>query len=256
MFYKSTDEPISIATINNKTSDGTMISSVALSASSLGFGNSIALTASYQDNYAATSQVISENVTNKTKLFGKPYQYSDIYGRIETCDITFSLTANDTNSNNYNYPNLAGINPLGQLVQINNLQLEKDSREKINITYQMHFVTDNRNIVIGQAMADNNSFIGANTNVPAKVAFLDKKIGAFERVIDYNTVFYIDWEEQLSADAEKKYIDFGTLYAPIDCQAWAILDSKNNLMIGMNEELKQSEQTSRIIANFTRNKGA
>lgn len=256
MFYKSTDEPVSIATINNKTSDGTVISSVALSASSLGFGNSIALTASYQDNYAATSQVISENVTNKTKLFGKPYQYSDIYGRIETCNITFSLTANDTNSNNYNYPNLAGINPLGQLVQINNLQLEKDSREKINITYQMHFVTDNSNIVIGQALADNNSFIGANTNVPAKVAFLDKKIGAFERVIDYNTVFYIDWEEQLSADAEKKYIDFGTLYAPIDCQAWAILDSKNNLMIGMNEELKQSEQTSRIIANFTRNKGA
>lgn len=254
MFYKSTDEPISIATINNKTNDNTLISSVALSASSLGFGNSIALTASYQDNYAATSQVISENVTNKTRLFGKPYQYTDIYGRIDTCDITFSLTANNTNSNSYNYPDLAGVNPTGQLVQINNLQLEKDSREKINIAYQLHFVTDNNNIVIGQALADNNSFIGANTNIPAKVVFLDKKIGAFESVIDYNTAIFIDWEEQLNGDAEKKLINFGTFYAPVSCQAWAILDSKNNLMIGMNEAVKQGERTRAIIANFTRNK--
>lgn len=256
MFYQSTDEPVSIATVVNKESDGTVISSVALSASSLGFGNSIALTASYQDNYSASSQIISENVTTKTRLFGKPYQYADIYGRIYKCDITFSLTANDTNSSNYNYPDLAGINPLGQLVQINDLQLEKDSREKINITYQMHFVSDNNNIVIGQAMADNNSFIGANTNVPAKVAFLDKKIGAFESVLDYNTAIYIDWEEQLNGDAEKKLIDFGTFYAPVSCQAWAILDSNNNLMIGMNEAVNQGERTSAIFANFTRNKGA
>lgn len=257
MFYKATQEPVSLATINNKESDGTVISSVALSASSLGFGNSIALTASYQDNYAATSQVKVEkveNVTNKTKLFGKPYQYSNVFGRIETCDITFSLTANDTNNNNYNYPDLAGVNPLGQLVQINDLQLEKDSREKINITYQMHFVSDNNNIVIGQAMTDNNSFIGANTNVPAKVVFLDKKIGAFESVIDYNAAIYIDWEEQLNGDGEKKLIDFGTFYAPIDCQAWAILDSNNNLMIGMNEAVNQGERTTAIIANFTRKK--
>lgn len=254
MFYQSTDEPVSIATVVNKESDSTVISSVALSANSLGFGNSIALTASYQDNYAATSQIKSEQVGNINKLFGKPYQYSNVFGRIETCDITFSLTANDTNSNNYNYPDLAGINPLGQLVQINNLQLEKDSREKINITYQMHFVADNSNIVIGQAMADNNSFIGANTNVPAKVAFLDKKIGTFETVLDFNTAIYVDWEEQLNGDAEKKYIDFGTFYAPVSCQAWAILDSNNNLMIGMNESLNQGERTSAIIANFTRNK--
>lgn len=254
MFYKSTDEPVSIATVVNKESDGTVISSVALSASSLGFGNSIALTASYQDNYSASSQIISENVTTKTRLFGKPYQYADIYGRIDKCDITFSLTANDTNNNNYNYPDLAGINPLGQLVQINDLQLEKDSREKINITYQMHFVTDNGNIVIGQAMADNNSFIGANTNVPAKVAFLDKKIGTFESVLDYNTAIYIDWEEQLNGDAEKKLIDFGTFYAPVSCKAWAILDSNNNLMIGMNEAVNQGERTTAIIANFTRKK--
>lgn len=194
------------------------------------------------------------NVTNKTKLFGKPYQYSNVFGRIETCDIAFSLTANNTNSNSYNYPNSAGINPLGQLVQINNLQLEKDSREIINIAYQLHFVTDKSNIVIGQALADNNSFIGANANVPAKVAFLDKKIGAFESVIDYNTAIYIDWEEQLNGDGEKKYIDFGTFYAPVSCQAWAILDSDNNLMIGMNEAVNQGERTSAIIANFTRNK--
>lgn len=254
MFYQSTDEPVSIATVVNKESNGTIISNVALSASSLSFGNSIALTASYQDNFAATSQVKVENVTNKTKLFGKPYQYSNEFGRIETCDITFSLTANDTNSNSYNYPNLSGINPLGQLVQINNLQLEKDSREVINIAYQLHFVTDNSNIVIGQAMADNNSFIGANTNVPAKVAFLDKKIGAFESIIDYKTATYIDWEEQLNGDGEKKFIDFGTFYAPVNCQAWAILDSKNNLMIGMNEALNQGERTTAIIANFTRKK--
>lgn len=254
MFYKPTDNPVSIATVNNKESDGSIISSVALSANSLGFGNSIALIASYQDNYAATSQVKVENVTNKTKLFGKPYQYSNVFGRIETCDITFSLTANDTNSNSYNYPNLSGINPLGQLVQINNLQLEKDSREKINIAYQLHFVTDKSNIVIGQALADNNSFIGANTNVPAKVAFLDKKIGAFESVLDYNTAIYIDWEEQLNGDAEKKLIDFGTFYAPVSCQAWAILDSNNNLMIGMNEAVNQGERTTAIIANFTRKK--
>lgn len=194
------------------------------------------------------------NVTNKTKLFGKPYQYSNVFGRIETCDIAFSLTANNTNSNSYNYPNSAGINPLGQLIQINNLQLEKDSREIINIAYQLHFVTDNNNIVIGQALADNNSFIGANTNVPAKVVFLDKKIGTFETVLDFNTAIYIDWEEQLNGDGEKKYIDFGSFYAPVSCQAWAILDSKNNLMIGMNEVLNQGERTTAIIANFTRNR--
>lgn len=237
----------------NKTVDNSIISNVALTVSSLAFGNSIALITSYQDNYAATSQIISEKINNSNdRLFGKPYQYTDVLGKVTNLNIDFSKYVENQEEFTYSYPDANYLNSIISCIDISNLQVEKDGGEILSITYQLHFVTDNNNIIIGNKLAENNSLVGISKKVPAKLAFFTNKIGAFADNLNPNYILNVDWETFINGYYDGKYIEFGTVATPINCESWAIVDSENNLLFGMNEILGKGEKISQLFINFTR----
>lgn len=249
--------PICFAKMINKTIENEIISEVALSPSTIAFGNSIAFTVNYQDNYAATPQLLSYKIKRddgaiETRLFARPLQYSDIYGNIDNCNIEFALNAYMYDESTYSYPTATNISTIGTCFDIQNLKIEKDSGEAISMTYQLHFVTDNNNIIIGNKLAENSSLIGISKKVPAKLAFFTNKIGAFADNLNPNYILNVDWTTFINAYYDGKYIEFGTVATPINSESWAVVDSENNLLFGMNESLKTGEEITQLFINFTR----
>lgn len=261
IFYNSkiNNEPINFVKIFNKTIENEIISEVALSPSTIAFGNSIVITINYQDNYGATPQLLSYKIKRddgaiETRLFARPLQYSDIYGNIDNCNIEFTLNAYMYDESTYSYPTATNMVTIGSCFNISNLKLEKDSGEAIAIIYQIHFVSDDNKIVVGNKIAENSSLVGNVNKAPAKIAFLTYKIGAFANKLNPSKTIDINWNDFAVGEIEEKYIKFGTIAAPINCESWAIVDSENNLLFGMNEKLIKEEYTSEIYINFNRNK--
>lgn len=131
------------------------------------FGNSISFSWKYEDNYSAGA--ISQYQTNGSGgvsvsgYFQNNYQYADYYGRLYYYN--FYVEGAGPKPNAGNLEEIGRDLPKGKVLPsqsqyayistVNKLPylMRKDNREALQVNYQVDFVTNKENIIIGSALA-------------------------------------------------------------------------------------------------------
>lgn len=254
---------------------------IVLPVVSLGVGNSILLSFKFEDNYSAGSQSVdATNIDpdgNDGDKFYKVAQYvpySDYWGRFKylkllyyeyySKDLGYDSALPLANSLPEVDPNITYSNSgIKFWTGDNPIYIDKDNREQINFSYQIHFVTNQKNMVIGSGISKN---CGVTTNGARSrsLYILPKKIGKFDKDIDLT-----------GATLVRNYNDTGTTYvsstsstnvkkitianetANAKGKAWVIVDNatnkngKHDLIFGKNIHIKYGDTISMPTMSFT-----
>lgn len=161
---------------------------VALPVISSAFGNAMVFSWSYKDNYSAIESLQPFTNNGKASTYQTDIPYSDYYGRFNWYD--FSLLtevapitnifkfANGTTAQQgvIKYPDdpqlITPIRSSYFETYYHPVLIRKDSREALNFNYEIEFVTNRKDLILGSAIASQCELIGADPNKGfAKVYF-------------------------------------------------------------------------------------
>ena len=193
--------------IQGKMKGGSKLNTMLMAVSSSAYGNSVSFRISYADNYSAGSTTAYQKNGDVEGIYQMETPYSDYYGRMYSVDfrlLTTSpiehtlenarrlpfVTGNITdNSNTYDNAILR-VAYNGNKAPI----ISKDSREQISLNLQIDFVTNRKNIIIGNGLANNNVFVVGRNNETRIAYILPKKIPKFATTLREITAGYTDAE--------------------------------------------------------------
>ena len=164
------------------------------------FGNSIAFSWAYEDNYSAGAiSQYAESGGESTKVTGyfqNNYQYTDYYGKMYYYDFDLQesgtqITSADqqkeigkklpqgertTTSSGFISTFKYSTDIKSQSAQI----LRKDNREKLQCNFQIDFVSNRNGLIIGSALASYCPLVrGTDTRLAAKLYVFDEPINKF-----------------------------------------------------------------------------
>ncbi len=228
------------------------LTSVLLPVISSAFGNVMNFTWSYKDNYSAG---VSSTYQNNGKTgddhvngyFGAEVTYGDYYGqmyyqkytlqgRISGITLQQSLALPQAHSGNVRV-SYAGTQAVSNDVY---RIIRKDSREVLSQSYQIEYVTDKKNLIIGSALARNNPMIGGiETKARARLYILPDRVNQFtndEIDLDSGT-FVAEMFKNVSIDPNRymelqfntvngsNYISCPGRMATVTGKAWAIVSA-------------------------------
>ncbi len=159
------------------------------------FGNSIAYSWEYEDNYSAgaVSQYAEGGVGSNevTGYFQNNYQYTDYYGKMYYYSFDLQTAGPAVTQDNQEQigTSLPGIidveegTSTSNYISNFNLQpyvLRKDNREKIQGNVQIDFVTNRKRLIIGSALASYCGAVrGSDSSLAAKLYVFDEPLNKF-----------------------------------------------------------------------------
>ena len=191
---------------------------VALPVISSAFGNAMVFSWSYKDNYSAIESLQTLTNNGKASTYQTDIPYSDYYGRFNWYDFSL-LTEVAPITNNFKFANgttaqqgvikypddpqlIAPIRSSYFERSYFPVLIRKDSREALNFNYEIEFVSNRKDLIIGSAIASQCELIGADPNKgDAQVYFFKGyKFGKYPRsLIEVNTtavavrpILYVD----------------------------------------------------------------
>ena len=131
-------------------------------------------------------------------------------------------------------------------------RINKDSRQSLQFTNQLHFITDTENLWIGSALAKTMPFVGETTKAIYKLVGFINKPSKFVITPNEN-----DYEEITSNWAKTYSIKTYSmkLYgqeAQNNYKGVGILDNKNRLVLYYNKEIKTGENTPTLYIRLRR----
>lgn len=209
------------------------------------FGNSMVFSFSYADNYSAGNQAVYAEAASDDDVSGYFQQgtaYADTYGRMEylqweMCgnkNAPFGTNAQEEQtdigtalplvSSEFGFadaflktkPDGTGTNDYAMLVK-------KDSREKISVNYQIEFVTNRKNMVIGSGFAKTCPLVFNRSSGGAQLWILPNKINKFAQTIDTTGGINLGY---VTPTSQNGILTFPATTATADGEAWAFLDSE------------------------------
>lgn len=249
---------IGLVKMQGLTADGTALPEIVRPVVTLGIGNSMLLAFYFEDNYSA-GQSASYNGDTKIQ---ENVKYVDVHGEIDKLKLTFAQVKDFEYSYNLAvqtgdlYPHGASV-PSGHMQEVFStgtepIELYKDNREQIAISYQMHFLaTQNRkNIIIGSGMGRKNTFTSKD-KLNYKLYILPNKINKFNSIIDLTGATELEIGVTKHSNHKMK---INNVTATADGKAWALINcgSTNELLVGENITIKSGEEISLPFFNFTR----
>ena len=263
--FKGGSYPISVARLKGYDIENNPLQQVDLPVFSLGLGNSIWLGCKYEDNYNAGNKSIkATNGTDNAYYRVQDYvKYTDLWGELETLDVKM-----------YDY--LDGITTQEQAVEVGNalpadnltpvtqakissgndrLVIKKDSREQINLSYQLYFVTNDK-IVIGSQLAQGNRLVtDITTNATsASLYILPTRINKFATKIDLTNATLIRNYDQDNTHitANNTQVIFANETATASGKSWVLVDNASgNLLFGKNIAIENGEAIKMPTMTFT-----
>ena len=258
------------------------------------FGNSVALSWSMEDNYSV-GPTATKGITNadKTQTYTP---YGDEFGRISNMYMIYitkgayfpqsffdgelaspynTLHAQrqlegevlpngnrevSTNSGNQNFvvPYSSSYPLTAPRVTIN-----KDSREKISMTYQLHFQTLSANMIIGKALARNNILIkDYDATKFLKMYVLPNEITKWQTSLDLtNAVLVKDFSKDgnitqgvrgSNSKDSATYIRIPEQISTASGRSYVLVENgTNELILGENMSIKKGDTIPQIIFQFT-----
>lgn len=140
-------------------------------------GNSVLFYAKYRDNYSAGSVSEIEASVGNARRFQRDIRYTDAFGDARylhmdlVTDAEIGATADDVKTA-HSVPLTGGVKIGRSMVTSSDkpLMLNKDARESISLTYQIHFLS-NTDLIIGSEMAARAPWMAYKDRSPARVHF-------------------------------------------------------------------------------------
>nr|DAI57266.1 MAG TPA: hypothetical protein [Caudoviricetes sp.] len=249
--------------------------SVVLPVAAFPFGTSLCFSFSFFDNYGAGYQSSNDYDGEKNKATQRLVPYTDVYGEIS--ELHFGLFAEgwtptiDTQKDgsyamlypqnkDYKWNGETADEPLisTSLVGFTNpggaLIINKDSREKIDVTYQVHFCADEDNIVVGAGLADFCQYVGNNvgTNTfKVYVIWLDHTINGLNKYISGGYVERINLITQSAYTSVDGIFRWNGRECPTDrAFAYAVCKMSNNgkyeMLFGENYYVEKGGKTKDV----------
>lgn len=224
----------------------------------LGIGNSILFAYQYEDSVSA-GNIANFVGAKKIQNFAK---YVDEYGELETLRLQFGNSIEDFDTyekatelgDTIPYTTNLGATEIYFDTTGDNLKIVKGVAEIPHFSYQVHFVANNKNLIIGSGLASKNPLVSRETQ-EYKLYALRNKINKFENKIDLTNAEIIS-TINISKNYDKQQAKIDDFIAPNgDWEAWAIVQTyngQNELIIGENIEVKGGQLIKMPYFTFKR----
>ena len=234
------DNPLSLCEIQGFDRLENTLQKVALPVQKTALGNSALFTIKYKDNYSA-----GDNVVLDGNYWQNGVSYCDYFGNIEYLGFTMRIDGKKPTD-------LAEQTEIGMALPIydfpddasdqyittkrgEKLWVKKGSTEIPTIDYQVDFVTNLPNIIIGSGLAKNLPLISGRNTAP-KLYLLNNRLNKFENKVDISNGTLWDFSLQ-----NGEFIASGVLSDSFN--AWAIVDGDTSeLLIGCNKAITNVSQ--------------
>ena len=258
-----TYRPLTVMFLQGEDNYGNELQQVALACQSLAMGNAAVFTASYKDNYSAGVATVNQSAGNVSGYFTNSVPYSDFFGNFkylhmqisESAEIQGGTTLKDVS---HSVPSAAGLIPSNTRINTGDkpLLIEKGSTEVLNINYQIDFVTNRNEIIVGSALAK-NLVIGSQKGHAAKLYLLPYRLNKYQKVIDVSTAVAIPYTINDSITTST-YINNTQNNTGKPYAAYAFVDGKTNeLLFGANRYINNGsyvltdDQNAGLSLSFT-----
>lgn len=238
--------------------DDNPLTEVVLPVISLGVGNSILLSYHYEDSVSAGNMAFDSGGTRYQNLV----KYVDIYGELDSLKLQYGIsTTQPTNYNDAvnrgdtipytdNFGNMETYFETGT----NKIVLKKGVGEIPHITYQIHFVANNNNLVIGSGLTRKSTFTTSEVH-NYRLYLLQNPINKFETKIDLTNATLLG-TINTTKDYTNKKVKIEDFTAPSgNYKAWAIVQTYNNyndLIIGENIDISGGQTVTMPTFKFKR----
>lgn len=231
------------------------------------FGNSVSFSWEYEDNYSAGAvsqyRTSGSGQNQVSGYFQNSYQYTDYYGKLyyyhfDLSDAGPAVTADLANE----LPGLSSmpedsseyISTFGYQTNKEPYIVRKDNREKLQCNFQVDFVTNRKNFIIGSALARNFPLVhGTDTSLKAKLYVLPDVLNKFVDQLPES----IDLSDLPSANIEIGYAATGSGFFYVESgfttaggsltnvfpgrgKAWAIVTERTTESVEVETETGQT----------------
>ena len=220
------------------TGNGGTLTDVFLPVQSIALGNSLLFNFKYEDNYSAGEKLTS--LTGKQYKLTQLVPYGDpLYGEARLLFVTLQYNTSIPGANVISDGDKLPLPPSGLSAELfansrNPWIINKSSRDAINFTYQVHFVTD-CGLIFGEQLMQGNPLVGgtiAQGNGGIIINFYAGRVNEMTGETD----------EQPIGTAGLNYavypLDFGHLTlngtAPGTYGSWNVKDAKGRVLLAKN----------------------
>jgi len=216
------------------------LNGVALPVISSAFGNAMVFSWTYKDNYSAIESLQRFDYVKDDETKNGAYQtdipYGDYYGRLYWYDFALlgeldpvtneKAFADGTTAQTgvIKYPDSTALSSLIRSSQYNGkhnpVLIEKDSREALNFNYEIEYVSNRKDLILGSAIASKCDLIGTDPKqYEAHVYFFKGyKFGKYPRTlaeIDNNKIVgeitQTIFDDRLTVNDNNFVFDFSTI---------------------------------------------
>lgn len=256
-------------------SDGVLMPVVAFP-----FGNSICFNISFYDNYGAGFQSSNDFENEKNKATQRLVPYTDVYGEFSKMSLFMSDNAWTPSFNEQKDGGKAMLYPEGTLFSKYGfttleatgnlddyaLKIDKDSREQIDFSYQVHYVSDSDDIIVCPGLATFNPYVSKEEAIlePDKfyVIWQKQTINALNKDIVASTSITMQelsadtaWEDNTTPLKHILMVNGILKWNPMTCpingaKSWAICKKvgtdRYTILFGQNVDRNSGETTDAI----------
>lgn len=254
--YEGENYPVGLVKAQGYSERSGALTEVVLPVISLGVGNSLLFSFHYEDTISAGTKAFNSGAGR----YQYSVKYTDIYGEVDKLKLSFGM--NNVPPENYtdavnvgdNIPLTSYTDEDGNNVDIlenmntyfttkdDKIKLFKGVGENPHFTYQIHFVTNNPDYVIGSGLTRKSIFT-TSERLRLKLYGLKEEINKFETKIDLTNATEIGRLDENGVgliDDVRKIMKLNNKIAPDGTyKAWAIvqtLNDSNDLILGKNIE--------------------
>lgn len=248
-------EPITLAIAQGEDDSENLLAEIALPVQTAAFGNAAVMTFKYEDNYSAGNNVTWREQNNVQGWFTNGVAYSDVHGNMEYLHLkyyeggTIPATKEQQTQIGTSLPNATNITGRGQ-AYINTgerpLWVKKGSTEILSVTYQIDYVSNRKNFIIGSALAKNCVFVsGSQSGHGAVLYVLPQRLNKFRLKADLNGATQI---YDYNGNSDGFYlidggIQFKPCKSPVNGQSWVMTDKETGeVLIGCNRQITPQDE--------------
>lgn len=218
---------------------------VVLPVISTALGDAVVFTFTYEDNYSAGQQSLNSTNSRVSGYFTQNVPYGNYYGRIEYLGFNIAengyvpTTSDEQSGIGRALPqNVRGIGvPLISCTD-QPLVVQKDGAEILTVNYQLEYVTNRKNLILGSALSRNCPLVrGYYAGHAAKLYVLPSRISKFANEVDLTGATLVaDYGATLGKiSVSGKAITIANERSAVDGAAWVIVDgASGELLIGCN----------------------
>lgn len=247
-------EPLSLLLAQGEDAGGNALPEIALPLNVAAMGNAALITTKYDDNYSAGNNSTYQSEGNVTGYFTNGVAYSDVHGNIEYLHLnyytggTVPTSQDQQNQIGLSLPDATYVDGVGKAYISTGsrpLWVKKGSTEIPSLPYQMDFVTNRRNIVVGSALAKNCPFVsGTQSGHGAVLYVLPKRLNKFRLTADLTGATQIkDYTGGSGITAANGTISFAAQTSPVSGQAWVMADkTTGEVLIGCNRAITPEDE--------------